>query len=88
MVRENIPLTIIIVAALLLEVTSGVMYYSAQRIIHRTVEKLIDREMNALFLCIRTKLARVEVTAGETVPRASWSSVLLRLARVLFLGGE
>ena len=34
------------------------------------------------------ELARVEVTAGETVPRASWSSVLLRLARVLFLGGE
>lgn len=34
------------------------------------------------------ELARVEVTAGETVPRASWSSVLLRLVRVLFLGGE
>ena len=62
MVRENIPLTLIIVAALLLELTSAVMYYSAQRIIHRTVEKLIDREMNALFLCIRNKLARVEVT--------------------------
>ena len=62
MVKENLPLTLIVVAALLLELTSAVMYYSAQHIIHRTVEKLIDREMNALYLCIRNKLAKVEVT--------------------------
>ena len=33
------------------------------------------------------ELTRVEVTAGEAVPRASWGSVLLRLFRLLFLGG-
>ena len=60
--RTNISLTIIIVAAILLEVTTGVMYYSAQNIIQRTVERLIDREMNAIYLCIRNKLAQVEVT--------------------------
>ena len=61
-VRHNLPLTLIIGAALLLELTSGILYYSAQNIIHKTVEKLIEREMNAIYLCIRNKLAKVEVT--------------------------
>ena len=65
MVRNNLPLTLIIGAALLLELTSGVLYYSAQNIIHRTVEKLIEREMNAIYLCIRNKLAKVEVTVDN-----------------------
>ena len=64
-VRHNLPLTLIIGAALLLELTSGVLYYSAQTIIHRTVEKLIEREMNAIYLCIRNKLAKVEVTVDN-----------------------
>ena len=64
-VRHNLPLTLIIGAALLLELTSGVLYYSAQNIIHRTVEKLIEREMNAIYLCIRNKLAKVEVTVDN-----------------------
>ena len=33
------------------------------------------------------ELARVELTAGEAVPRASWGAVMLRLIRLLFLGG-
>ena len=65
MVRHNLPLTLIIGAALLLELTSGVLYYSAQNIIHNTVEKLIEREMNAIYLCIRNKLAKVEVTVDN-----------------------
>ena len=65
MVRHNLPLTLIIGAALLLELTSGVLYYSAQNIIHRTVEKLIEREMNAIYLCIRNKLTKVEVTVDN-----------------------
>ena len=65
MVRHNLPLTLIIGAALLLELTSGVLYYSAQNIIHRTVEKLIEREMNAIYLCICNKLAKVEVTVDN-----------------------
>ena len=64
-VRNNLPLTLIICAALLLELTSGALYYSAQNIIHRTVEKLIEREMNAIYLCIRNKLAKVEVTVDN-----------------------
>jgi sigma-B regulation protein RsbU (phosphoserine phosphatase) len=60
--KANISLVNIIAAALLAELVSGVMYYSAQDIIHKTVERLIDREMNALYLCIRNKLAKVEVT--------------------------
>ena len=64
-IRHNLPLTLIIGAALLLELTSGVLYYSAQTIIHRTVEKLIEREMNAIYLCIRNKLAEVEVTVDN-----------------------
>ena len=60
--KANISLVNIIAAALLVEIVSGVMYYSAQNIIHKTVEKLIEREMNAIYLCIRNKLAKVEVT--------------------------
>jgi sigma-B regulation protein RsbU (phosphoserine phosphatase) len=64
-IRNNLPLTLIIGAALLLELTSGVMYYSAQNIIHRTVERLTEREMNAIYLCIRNQLAKVEVTVDN-----------------------
>ena len=66
--KANISLVNIIAAALLVEVVSGVMYYSAQDIIHKTAEKLIEREINALYLCIRNKLAKVEVT----VDNMSW----------------
>ena len=64
-IRANISLVNIIAAALLVELVSGVMYYSAQNIIHKTVEKLIEREMNAIYLCIRNKLAKVEVTVDN-----------------------
>jgi sigma-B regulation protein RsbU (phosphoserine phosphatase) len=67
-VREHLPLTLIIGAAILLELTSGVMYYSAQHIIHKTVERLTEREMNAIYLSIRNKLAEVEVI----VDNMSW----------------
>lgn len=68
MVKENIPLTLIIGAALLLELTMGVMYYSAQDIIQRTVEKLTVSEMNNIYLTINNKLTRIEVT----VDNMSW----------------
>ena len=60
--RVHLGLTVIIVAALLLELTTGVMYYEAQIIIQRTMKRLVEREMNAIYLCIRNKLAPVEVT--------------------------
>ena len=55
-------LTIIIAAALLLEVTTGVMYYAAQSSLQSTMQRLMNREMTALYLCIRNKLANIEVT--------------------------
>jgi len=67
-IRHNIPLTLIIGAALLLELTSAVLYYSAQNIIHNTADRLAEREMNSIYLRIRNKLAKVEVT----VDNMSW----------------
>ena len=58
-------LTIVIAAALLLELTTGVMYYAAQSIIQRTMEELVEREMNAIYLSIRNRLAQVEVTLDD-----------------------
>lgn len=64
-IKRHISLVNVVFAALLVELVSGVMYYSAQTIIHRTVEKLIEREMNAIYLCIRNKLAQVEVAVDN-----------------------
>ena len=64
-IKTHTGLTVIIAAALLLELTTGVLYYSAQNIIQRTVERLVQREMNAIYLCIRNKLAKVEVTVDN-----------------------
>ena len=64
-IRHHLPLIVIIVAALLLELTTGVMYYSSQNIIHRTVERLVQREMDAIYLRIRNQLAQVEITLGN-----------------------
>ena len=54
-------LTGIVAAALLLELTGGVMYYSAQNTIRQTMEKLVEREMNSIYLTIQNKLSMVEV---------------------------
>ena len=52
----------IIVAAVLIEVTAGAMYYTSQHIIQSTMERLVQTEMNAIYLCVHNKLAPVEVT--------------------------
>ena len=59
--KSNMSLTGIVAAALLLEVTGGVMYYSAQNTIRQTMEKLVEREMNSIYLTIKNKLSSVEV---------------------------
>ena len=59
-VKNHIPLTVIIGAALMLEVTVGVMYYSAQSINQQTMQNLVEEEMNTIFLSIRDKLTKVE----------------------------
>ena len=59
--KANTSLTVIIVAALLIELTTGVIYYKSQDIIKRTIIRVMERENNALFLCIQNKLTEVEV---------------------------
>ena len=68
LVRNNLSLTVIVSAALLLGLTMGVMYYSAQNIIQRTVQRLMNSEMNAICLSIRNRLDKVEMT----VDNKSW----------------
>ncbi len=63
--KQHTGLFIIISAALLLEITSGVMYYISRNIIQETMEQMVEREMNAIYLRIRNKLARVEVTVDN-----------------------
>ena len=60
--RTHVGLVVIIFAALLIELTTGVMFYTAQTIIQRTMERLVKREMNSIYLGIRNQLAKVEVT--------------------------
>ena len=62
---KNSAVTVIIVAALLLELTAAGMYYTSQHIIQNTMERLVKTEMNALYLCIRNKLAAVEVAVDN-----------------------
>ena len=58
---SNMSLTGIIAAALLLVMSWGIMYYSAQDAIRQTMEKMVDREMNSIYLTIHNKLSGVEV---------------------------
>ena len=59
--KAHTSLTVIIVAALLIELTTGIIYYNSQDIIKRTTIRVMERENNALLLCIRNKLQEVEV---------------------------
>ena len=58
----RLSLTVIVAAAVLLGLTMGVMFYTSHKMLQQTVEQLVSREMNAIYLCIRNKLAKVEVT--------------------------
>ena len=66
--KTNTSLTVIISAVLLLELMMGIMFYSAQNFIQRTMERMVRVEMNAIYHCIRNKLANVEVT----IDNLSW----------------
>ena len=68
LIKANTGLTVIIVAAILVELMTGVLYYSAQNIIQRTVERLVEHEMNAITFRIRNQLTEVEVI----VENMSW----------------
>lgn len=60
-IKTHTSLIVIVVAALLIELTSGVIYYTSQNIIRSTTINVMERENNALYLCIRNKLEEVEV---------------------------
>ena len=79
LIKANTSLTVIISAVLLLELMMGFMFYAAQNFIQRTMERMVGVEMNAIYLCIRNKLANVEVTidnmswvASEGLEEPSW----------------
>ncbi len=60
--RSHMSLAVIIAAAMMLEVSTAVMYYSAQTIVQKLMEQLTTSEMNAIYLGIRNHLAKVEIT--------------------------
>ncbi len=59
--KTNISFNVIIIAALLLGLTTGVMYYTSQGIIQESLEQLVSREMKATSFSIRNHLSKVEV---------------------------
>ena len=59
--KDHTGLIVIVVAALLIELATGIIYYNSQDIIQETTVQKMERENNALYLCIRNKLAGVEV---------------------------
>ena len=66
---KQIPgLGVIIAAAVLLELVSGIMFYTSHNIIQETMERLVEREMAGIYLSIRNHLAKIEIT----VDNMSW----------------
>lgn len=77
--KAGTSLTVIISAVLLLELMMGIMFYAAQNFIQKTMERMVDVEMDATYLRIRNKLADVEVTidnmawvVSEGLDEPSW----------------
>ena len=63
---KHIPsLGVIIAAAVILELVSGIMFYTSHNIILETMEKLVEREMTGVYLSIRNHLAKIEVTVDN-----------------------
>jgi len=60
--KKHTSLTVIIAAAIFLEITTAVMYYTAQNIVQQTLEWLVSSEINSLSLSVRNRLAKVETT--------------------------
>ena len=58
-VRNNLPLVVIVVATVLMVLAMGGMYYAAQKIVQRAMEHLVERDMNAIYLRIRNQLSKV-----------------------------
>ena len=65
MFRKHLPLTVIVVAAVLLELTTGAMYFAARDLLRGAMERLLQRDMIAIAMSIRGQLARVEVAVDN-----------------------
>ena len=71
LMREHLSLTAIIAAALMLQMTMAVMSYLAQSFVQSSMERTVEKEMNAINLGIRSKLGKVEVTTYNMAWQAS-----------------
>lgn len=60
-------LIIIAGAALLIELMTGIMFYTAQNYVQRTMELLQCREMNAVYLSILLSILKGAKTTGSKV---------------------
>jgi len=58
----HLNLAVIIMAALLLELTVGIMFYTGQSILQESMERKVSREMSTILLSIRSQLEKIEVT--------------------------
>ncbi len=83
--KTNLSLKVIIVAALLLELTTGVMYYSAQNIIQQMMERMINREMASVYHRICNQLLKEEVAinnlawmVGDELEKPEWVDDVIR----------
>ena len=63
MFRKHLPLTVIVVAAVLLELTTGAMYFAARDLLRGAMERLLQRDMIAIAMSIVT-IAAPEVLFG------------------------
>jgi len=61
-IKNHTGLAVIVIAALLLELTTAILYYTAHGIIQNTLEILAEREMNSISITIRHQLAKVEIS--------------------------
>ena len=64
-IKTNTSLAVIIAAALLLELTTGALYYTAQNIIQDTTERLVKEEMSGIAMNIRKQLAKLEMVINN-----------------------
>ena len=77
--RKHLGVIVVVMAAVLVELTTAAMYYTAQHNVQKTMEKLVDWEMTSIYRRIRGQFAQVEVTvnnmawvASNNLEKAEW----------------
>lgn len=64
-IHTHSSLSVIVLATLLLELTTAVMYYNTQNIIRHDVEQLVERDMNAIDVSVSKQMTKVEVALNN-----------------------